>query len=618
MKRRSARELAPALCLAVIAAAGIVAACMPWSVPAARVTGFATRAFSDYGLAFSAEGAAELTLLPLPRIGFARTRIAAADGTSLAEGGRLTVELAPTALLSGRAELASVVLDGARIDLGRLDGDGLPGGPLRGLAERFAGSGSSHPRRVSLTRCTVTATDAEGSSERGGEVEAMLSWPLWSASLDAAGSLIWHGARTRFAFAGLRPRDLAEGRTSPVSAMLAWPEGTLSVEGSARLGAEAALSGHGRLDARDLPRTLAWIGADMALSPIVRSLSLDGAFEGSATGIMIPRVRVGIGNSSLEGAVSASFEGRPAVQATLAAEDLDLGPLLGGLVRLLDAEQGAGPRPVALKPLTGSDLDLRLSAGSSRIGPVRVEDIAASVLVRGESVEASLSRARVSGSTVKARLALTAAAEDADETELRAQGTFDGLDIGALLAEIGGERWVVGATQGQFALESSGRDVAALTAHVAGRAAFAMEGGAIAGLDLSDVIHRNGALAPGALARRNGRTTFERAAVSLKFANGVGEIGDGFLRSGSVNAAIRGNLSLPERRFTARVTLQPRAVGGEAPRRGTLFDISGPWDGVSVKATRLDQGETDPVLQGPPATSPAALRLPASARAYAP
>lgn len=316
--------------------------------------------------------------------------------------------------------------------------------------------------------------------------------------------------------------------------------------------------------------------------------------------------------------MSASFEGRPSVQATLAAEDLDLGPLLAGFVGLLDADKDGPPRTVALEPLTGSDLDLRLSAGASRIGPVRVEDIDASVLVRGGSVEASLNRARLAGSTLKARLALSSGALDPAETEVRAQGAFDGLDIGALLADLGEERWVLGATQGQFSLESAGRDVAALAAHVAGRATFAVEGGTIAGLDLSDVIHRNGSLAPGALARRNGRTSFERALVSLKFADGVGEIGEGFLKAASVNAAIRGSLSLPERRFSARVELQPRA-GADGPKRGTLFDISGPWSGVSVKATRLDQGETDPALKGTPlATSPASLRLPASARAFAP
>ena len=35
--------------------------------------------------------------------------------------------------------------------------------------------------------------------------------------------------------------------------------------------------------------------------------------------------------------------------------------------------------------------------------------------------------------------------------------------------------------------------------------ALAVEGGVLSGLDLADVIHRTGAVAPGALARRDGR-----------------------------------------------------------------------------------------------------------------
>ncbi|WP_204313042.1 hypothetical protein, partial [Stenotrophomonas maltophilia] len=64
---------------------------------------------------------------------------------------------------------------------------------------------------------------------------------------------------------------------------------------------------------------------------------------------------------------------------------------------------------VGLRPLTGGDLDLRLSAAASRIGPVRIEDIAASLLVRSDGIEASLSRARLAGTAVKGRLALIAA-----------------------------------------------------------------------------------------------------------------------------------------------------------------------------------------------------------------
>ncbi|WP_204349973.1 hypothetical protein, partial [Serratia marcescens] len=81
--------------------------------------------------------------------------------------------------------------------------------------------------------------------------------------------------------------------------------------------------------------------------------SLEGPFEVAAGTVMMSRVAVGIGNSRLEGAMSALLAGRPSVQATLAADTLDLGPLLGGLVRLTDTAQPGASQAVGLRPLTG-------------------------------------------------------------------------------------------------------------------------------------------------------------------------------------------------------------------------------------------------------------------------
>lgn len=600
-------------CLGGLAAAGTVAASLDWTVPAGPAARFAERALAGYGLTLTVEGPAELTLLPMPRLGFARARIATREGETLAESGRLTVELAPTALLAGRAEIATVGLDGARIDLGRRDRNGVWHSPLKALAGRLVGDADGHPRRVLLSGSTLSLRDADGAFETADGVEAVMSWPFWSASLECAGSLTWRGARTRFALSRLNAGALAGGGATPFAASLVWPDGEIAAEGTFTGGEDLRLAGSGRLQARALPRTLAWLGTDVALAPFVGDLSLEGPFEVAAGTVMMSRVAVGIGNSRLEGAMSALLAGRPSVQATLAADTLDLGPLLGGLVRLTDTAQPGASQAVALRPLTGGDLDLRLSAAASRIGPVRIEDIAASLLVRSDGIEASLSRARLAGTAVKGRLALIAAGEDGGDTELRAQGSFDRLDLGGLLADLGQERWLFGGTQGQFVLESSGRDMAALVGRPSGRAAFSIDNGTLAGLDLSDVIHRNGAVAAGALARRNGRTVFERAAVTLRFADGVGEIGDGFLKGPTVSAAIRGRLSLPERSLKAQVELQHR--GGEAARRPTRFDLSGPLDRVAVTAVPLDRGGADPGSVPTALTLPAAL--PAGARAYA-
>ncbi|KAB1070572.1 AsmA family protein [Methylobacterium planeticum] len=672
------RHLIPALGIGALAVAGLGAACLPWRVATPGAARFVSRGLEPYGLSLTAEGATHLSLLPLPHLRFSRTRLAATPEATrpgatgpgaaepvqaLAEGGRLTIELSLLALLSGQAEIGGVALDGARIAPPRSLDDPRWAEPLARISARLAQGVTSHPRRVTVTRATLAGPDRDPEG-----LDLVLSWPLWSASLDGAGTLRWKGESARFALTGLRPTDFLAGRPSPFAATAQWPAGSLETQGSATLAADGLkLSGEGRFETRSLPETLAYLGRDVALSPFIEGFALDGRFEASRSGLMLPSLRVSVGSNVLEGAGSASFqEARTAVQATLAADSLNLSPLVGGLVRLfgpgapepagspasaspstasaspaspspeaVQASQGPAEgasreapahRPIALKPLTGGDLDLRLSAGSSRIGPVLLEDLAASVLVRGDSIEASLGRASLQGAVLKGRIALAPSEADEAETEVKAQGAFDRLDLGALLIDLGQSRWVLGGTQGQFALESVGRDVAALTERVSGRAVLASEGGLISGLDLADVIHR-GRLAPGALARRNGRTPFERAGISLRFADGVGEIGEGFLKAAALTASLRGQVSLVERRFRARAELAPRVAGapagGEAPRAGALFEIAGPWDAVSIRPARRDETAPDPggrggSVPGPEALRPAPAGLPAAVRAYAP
>lgn len=642
--RRILSVLGPALALGAFAS-GLACGCMPWSLDLPGAAGFVGRGLADsYGVALTAQGRTAVSLLPLPRIAFSDVRLTAGspDGPVLAKGGDLTLQLSLASLLVGRVEVVSLTLDGAAVTLPESDDDARWDGPLRRLSEAFSGPDPAHPRRITLRRATVTGRDPrDGRPETAREVDLTLSWPLWSDTLDLAGGLTWNCASARFTLTGLRPGDLLDGRDSPFSAALTWPAGSLAAEGSGRLKGGVALAGQARLHTGSLPETLAWIGGDVALSPLIETFSVDGRFELSGESLRLPSMRVTAGGTVLEGAGSAEMSGRrPSIRATLDARDLNLAPALGGLMRVagLDGQgdweagsgQGWGRRSLALAPLTGGDLDLRLSSGSARLGPLVLEDLAASVMVRANGIDATLGRASLRGGTLKGRLALATPRDVAsDETELKAQGAFEGLDLGALLVDLGESSWVLGATRGSFTLEGRGRDADGLVRRIAGRAVLSVESGTIAGLDLADVVHRGGAVAPGALARRNGRTGFDRAGISLVFNDGVGEIDEGGLAARTLTASLRGRLSLPERRFLARAALLPRKGAGDrgAGDRGageatpvpaaTLFEIAGPWDAVAVRPMPRDgRAESAEALLSAPAS--ALPGLPSQVRAYAP
>ena len=621
------RRLLSLMSLAAFVVA-LSAACLPWSVATPRLRAFVARDFArTYGLAMTAAGPTEVTLLPLPRLGFRDVRLAAGDGAGpvLAEGGALSLQLSLLALLTGRLEVNTLGLDGATVYLPANAHDGRWSEPLRRLGARLGADGASHPRRISLSRATAKGLDPrDGSPQTARDLDLTLSWPLWSAQAEIFGSFQWSAMPTRFAVSGLRVIDLLDGGSTPFALTASWAAGSLTAEGNGLVAAEGlTLTGLGQFETRSLPETLAWAGGNVALSPFVAAFGLTGNFEMNGRQLLLPNVRVSFGDNRLEGAGAVSFgRDRPAVQATLAAETLNLAPLLADLLRAVGVTAAPAGTPdwrlraLALAPYTGGDLDLRISAGAARFGPILAEDLAASVLVRDGNIEASLSRASVAGGTLKGRLALATAPKDAAVTEAKVQGTFDRLDLAAFPGDLRPENWILGTAQGQFQAEGSGADLYALLQHLDGHAGLSVDGGTLIGFDLNEAAQRNRMPA-----RRVGRTAFERATLSLRFRDGIGEITEGTMEANVLAASLRGTVSLPDRRCDTLAEISARGTASEK-RPPMRFRIAGPFGELDVRSLGRDAA---PDLRGGavapanPLRMPAAgLALPAGARAYAP
>ncbi|MCJ2034865.1 AsmA family protein [Methylobacterium sp. J-068] len=608
--------------------AGLACACLPWSVTAPGLTRFVARELArSYGVTMLTEGPTEVALLPLPRLAFGRVRLSAGggDGPVLAEGGTLSLQLNLLPLFTGRIDVNTLGLDGATIRLPTGSGDSRWAEPVRLLEARLGADAAAHPRRVSLSRATATGSDPrDGTPQTARDIDLSLSWPLWSAQSDLSGSFRWNAAPARFAVSGLRLADLLGGGASPFALSAAWPAGSLAAEGNGLVrDGGLKLTGRGTFETRSLPETMAWAGGAVALAPFVEAFGLDGSFDMDGRLLLLPNVRVSFGANELEGAGAVAFDRtRPAIQATLAAETLNLAPLLAEALRMLglDASGEAAPgRGVALAPLTGGDLDLRLSAGAARIGPVVTEDIAASVLVRDGSIEAALNRATLATGTLKGRLALNASAADPAVTEMKAQGAFERLDLTPLLDALRQEPWALGQVQGQFLAEGSGATAGRLLNHLNGHAVLGVDGGTLVGLDLADVAQRHRVPV-----RRAGRTPFERATLTLRFVDGIGQITEGVLEGPGLSASLRGTVMLPDWRCEALAEVAARsATAGEGRSRPAQFLIGGPLGDLTA---RVVTREPDPALRGGSNLAPNALRMPASggdprlpaaARAYA-
>ncbi|WP_043749681.1 AsmA family protein [Methylobacterium nodulans] len=584
MSRRSILVLCGGASALVLAAA----ACQSWTVATPAARAFVGRHLARaYGLTFEAQGPTTLALLPAPRLRFQHVRVLN-GGRLLAESRSLEVQLGLGALLTGQAEAAALTLAGTRLVLP--EDDDRWAGPLARLTARLA-DGARPLRRLSVTEGRITA--GESGSDRLGDLTLSVSWPRAGAGLDLSGRFSWRGVPTHVVFAAARPLDLAMGTPSPVRATIAWPSGSLDLDGTGSWQGGPALAGEGRFTTRALSETLAWVGARAPLAPALGRVTLEGRFEARPDTLAMPSLRLVLADTVLDGAGAATLgpDGRLALSGTLAAERLDLSALLPGR-----AEAGSADAPLALAPWTGGDLDLRVSAAAARIGPLQAEDVAAGLLVRAGAVEASLGRATLQGGTVKGRAVLVDAGSAGLEAKL--QGTADRVDLGSLLTDLGLARPILGRVQGSLALDAAGADLAEMTRRVGGRVSVTVDDGEIAGVALAETPGAEPAL------RRGGRLPFERAQVTLGLSAGLGEITQGQIRTASSALTLRGRVVLPEQRFAAEVEPSARDPLRSAEGRPARYELAGPWGAPRLR------------LLSPP--RPASPALPAAASAYAP
>ncbi|KMO37167.1 hypothetical protein VQ03_19630 [Methylobacterium tarhaniae] len=618
------RRTTLALSGAAVMALALTAASLSWTIAAPRAAAFAERDLARrYGLGLAVAGPATLTLLPAPSLRFSGVRLRRGGHDLVASEG-LQVQLGLAGLLAGRAEITGLVLERARIAVP--DGAGSDWTePAARLAARVAAGRGRHLRRLVLVDATLSLRDPRtGHPETVTGLNLVANWPRPTAGLDLSAAFTWRGVPATLALSGLRPRELAAGAETPLSAALTWngagaggAEGSAEIEGTlfwaretagdaARDLPEAApketsgaglrLSGQGRFATPSLPGTLAWLEIAPGPAALAGPVSLDGRFLARPGGVEWPEIRVRVGDSQLEGAGAASLvRGRLAVTGTLAAERIDFSGLLPKAELLPEAGPGGWSRaPLSLDGLTRGDLDLRLSAASARLGPVEAQDVAAGLLVRDGTVEATLGRATVQGGTVKGRAALAAVPAGLDA---RLQGSADRIDLGGLFADLGWPRWILGRAQGSVALDGTGSSLADLVGRLTGRAAATVEGGEILGLNLADLAQRPETAATAL--RRGGRTHFERARISLTVSDGVAEIGQGLVRGAALTASLGGRVFLAERRLGAEARIEPQPDG----RSSGGFAIEGPWLRPTLR----------PLAARLPSPS-----LPAAASAYAP
>ncbi|HEX8166974.1 MAG TPA: AsmA family protein [Beijerinckiaceae bacterium] len=577
--------------LALVALAALALAVAPWTVSTGRLTAAVARQLrSVYGLDLTVNGRATVAFLPVPRLKFEDISLGMPGSPPLVEAAQLRGDFRLWPLLIGQVELAELALNEAKVRLDGADGASLWSPVWARQRDRIEGRrpANRHIRRLIVTNSTVALSGKDGGDDARLDVLSLvMNWPAADGSVDVTTAARWRGEAVQLSMAGLQPAALASGAKDRFAVEASTASTRLSIEAEASLAEGLRATGRTVFSTKSLRDLLHWTDVQIPFGGLVQGAALSGDFTVENGAVSFPAVQLTLGSDKLDGALSGRLDGgRLSLTGTLAADRLNLAETPAPFGPLQGSGGAWSYEPLDLRETAGADLDLRISAAAARLGPLRLDDLAANLLVRRGRVEISLGRATLNRGTVKGRLAFAAGQTAHD---LKLLGSFDRIDIGALLADLGHTRWISGTAQGQVNLEAAGESAADLVRRSNGRGAITVRQGDLWGVAFADALRRSERRPLSApLEWKGGRTPFEQAQAVLNVHGGIADVVDAQLVGTAARAALQGLVSLPDKSLALKATVEGLAPASPSPSPNPnpgpslVFDIYGAWSDVSI------------------------------------
>jgi AsmA protein len=493
---------------------------------------------------------------------------------------RLTARLRFFPLLIGRVEIADVLLEQPTIVI-ELDGNGVSN--WSGLIESLALSQKPTQRLAAFSEMrikngTVVLRDAARKIDESlRNVDLSLAWPSISKSFGATGRFVWHDepVSTSITLADF-PAALAGSRTglklrvagAPIKAAF---EGSISVMPTLRIEGTVAA------DAASLRDALIWTGQQPLPGGGFGRFAIKAQTSVVGGTIGMSGVNVELDGNSAEGVLTFATDGRQTLQGTLASDTLDLTPYIS-TVRLLTANQlewNSGN--IRLDGLSGIDFDLRLSAANVVISNAKIGRTAIGANLRAGRLVVTIGEAQAYGGVIKGSVALAIFESGAD---VKSQLQFTDVDLESCLGQLFGLRRLEGKGNISLAVEGSGESVLAVTRTLNGTAGLSGVDGALAGLNVEQLLRRlERRPLSGGGEFRSGRTPYDKITIALKITQGVITTEDAKIEGSTVRLALVGSASIPDRELDLKGTasLVAAAKPGAAPFE-LPFIVQGSWD----------------------------------------
>jgi AsmA protein len=532
------------------------------------------------GLAPVLRGTASVSLFPSGSVSFADVVLGDPQHPALMAE-RLTARLRFFPLLIGRVEIADVSLERPTIAVD-VDANGQTN--WSGLIDALARSQKpGAPRTTAFSEMridngTVMVRDpAHKISEDLSEVAFSLAWPSISKSFGATGRFVWHDEPVD---ASLTLADFAgalTGNRSGLKVRLAGAPLKAAFEGSLSMSPTLKIEGTLAADAPSLRNTLLWTGQKPLPGGGFGRFAIKAQTTVVGGTIGLSGVNVDLDGNTAEGVLTFATDGRQTLQGTLAADTLDVTPYVS-TVRLLTANQREWTQTrIGLDGLSGIDADLRLSAANVIMSNAKIGRTAIGANLRSGHLVVTVGEAQAYGGVIKGSLSLSNLEVGVD---VRSQLQFTDVDLEGCLGQLFGLRRLEGKGNISLSVEGSGDSVLAVTQTLTGTATLMGQNGALAGLNVEQLLRRlERRPLSGGGEFRTGSTPYDKIDVGLKIVNGTATVDDMKIDGAAVRLALAGSASIPERDLDLKGTaaLVVAARPGLAPFE-LPFIVQGSWD----------------------------------------
>lgn len=581
---RGLKRLGFGLAALVVAILGAFAV-LPLVIPADAVRDAVQAEIRDAtGLDPVLRGDISVSLFPYGTASFADVALSGDEGGRPAlAASRLTAQLRLLPLLLGRIEVAELTLIRPQI-LVNLDTTGQSN--WAGMIARLArtvkpGSRSEGVMSFSEIRLvdgTILLHDeTRGVAETLEAVGLSLAWPSISKSFGATGQFVWRGEKVAASLSLTDFVAMLKGERSGIKLRMTGAPIKLAFEG--HVGHQPTLKIEGTLaaDSPSLRSAMEWAGQEPLPGGGFGRFALKAQTNVVGKTVAFSSVHVELDGNAAEGVLTLNGDGRPQLQGTLAAEEIDVTPYIS-TIRLLGATEREWSRvPITLDGLSGMEFDLRLSAARVAVAGSKFGRTALAATLRAGRLALTVGESQAFGGILKGAIGLTRAAHGAD---LKAQLNFTDVDLESCLQAIFGVRRLEGRGNVMLTLDAAGGDVLALTRTANGSGSVAAVNGALTGVNIDQLLRRlERRPLSGAGDFRSGRTPFDKLAIAVKIADGTASVEEVRLEASTLRLALTGSASIPARDLDLKGTA---SLVGAAKDNSTGFElpfaVRGRWD----------------------------------------